>query len=144
MIVRHTVSTLRQEKDTVMISWVNVGFWSTEQCDLWNLIETGTKIDMVPYLASIISEEEKWWSHTTPTDQPGSGTNGRIIYHLHLHLHLHKAAGTSFCSWFKEARQLSGSGVGRTTNPKNNCNVPEKWWMDKNKTELGFQMEHTI
>lgn len=111
------------------------GFWSTEQCALWNLIETEATIDMSQYLASNVPEGERWWSPTTPTDPPGSGPNGRIVYHLHLH----KAAGSSFCSWFKQARQKYGSGLGRTTNPNNNCNVPEKWWMDKNKPELGFQ-----
>jgi len=111
------------------------GFWSSEQCDLWNLIETGARIDMTPYLASNMPKGKKWWSPTKPTDPPGSGPNGRIIYHLHLH----KAAGSSFCSWFKEARQLHGSGAGRTTNPNNNCNVPKGWWMDKNRPELGFQ-----
>ena len=84
------------------------GFWSTEQCDLWNLIETEASIDMSPYLASNLPEEDKWWSPTAPTDPPGSGPNGRIVYHLHLH----KAAGSSFCSWFKEARQKYGNGVG--------------------------------
>ena len=110
------------------------GFWSQEQCTLWNLIETNATIDMTPYLASNI--EGKWWSPTTPSDPPGSGPNGRIIYHLHLH----KAAGTSFCSWFKEARQLTGNRTSRrpTTNPKNNCNVPTEWWMDKNKPQHGF------
>lgn len=113
------------------------GFWSQEQCTLWYLIETNATIDMSPYLASNIPQKEKWWSPTTPTDPPGSGRNGRIIYHLHLH----KAAGTSFCSWFKEARQLNGNrtSVRPTTNPKDNCNVPTEWWMDKNKSMYGFQ-----
>lgn len=113
------------------------GFWSQEQCTLWNLIEMNATIDMTPCLASNIPQKEKWWSPTTPSDPPGSGPNGRIIYHLHLH----KAAGTSFCSWFKKARQLNGNRTFRRpmANAKDNCNVPTSWWMDKNEPEYGLQ-----
>lgn len=100
------------------------GFWSDYQCDLWQYIEKNESIDMTPYQANNIPLSDRFWSNKTQS--PGSGKDGRVIYHLHLH----KNMGSTFCKWFCATTRC---------NPRDNCNVPDTWWYNKSEPDLHYQ-----
>lgn len=105
------------------------GFWSNDQCELWRFIENRTTIDMTPYQAQNIDMKDRFWS--PKNNKPGSGKDGRLVYHLHLH----KCMGTTFCKWFLNARSKTRflNEISST-----HCNVPEKWWYNKSQPKLHF------
>ena len=100
------------------------GFWSDYQCSLWHYIEKNESIDMTPYKAKNIPLSDRFWSNKTQS--PGSGKDGRVIYHLHLH----KNMGSTFCKWFCATTRC---------NPRDNCNVPDTWWYNKSEPDLHYQ-----
>lgn len=123
------------------------GFWNAQQCDLWkNYIATNATVDMSPYLASNIPENQRWWQQpprrgkvvfndtlspgTPPIVMDGREQRGRLIYHLHIH----KMGGTFFCNnVFQKAHPRYGllrNNAFGTINVVDNCNVPTAYWRD--------------